>query len=90
MSFVDYLEKVRQEPEGKRRRLLMIWTVLGTALIVILWLANIFLLRPGADPTEIAQQKLKWAEWQSTAGEAGERIYLGWDLLKTGVSDLFK
>lgn len=46
MWLLGYLDKVRQRPEVERRRLLVIWTSLGTLLIAGGWLANLLFILP--------------------------------------------
>ena len=46
MWLLGYLDKVRQRPEIERRRLLVIWTSLGTLLIAGGWLANLLFILP--------------------------------------------
>lgn len=53
MWLLGYLDKVRQRPEADRRRLLVIWTSLGTLLIAGGWLVNLFFILPApkVDPS---------------------------------------
>ncbi|MEX0918600.1 MAG: hypothetical protein WDZ85_01365 [Candidatus Paceibacterota bacterium] len=89
MSLFDYLEKVRREPEAKRRRLLFIWTFAGTAVIVLLWLINSLVLMPRADDIDITRQREQFGQVKTTVKSAGERIYTGFDFIKDGVINLF-
>ncbi|MCE9628559.1 MAG: hypothetical protein K8Q91_01010 [Candidatus Vogelbacteria bacterium] len=46
MWLLGYLDKVRQRPEIERRRLLVVWTSLGTLLIVGGWIFNLLFILP--------------------------------------------
>ena len=46
MWLLGYLDRVRQRPELERRRLLVIWTSLGTLLIAGGWIANLLFILP--------------------------------------------
>ncbi len=41
-GLANYLDKVRARPEPERRRLLWIWTVSLTFIIVLVWLLNLY------------------------------------------------
>ena len=46
MWLLQYLDRVRQRPEVERRRLLVIWTSVGTLFIAGGWLINLFFILP--------------------------------------------
>ena len=81
-TLVNYLEKVRAKPETERRRILWISTTLITALIVAVWLFNLYLT--GA-----------WSFNTSAKSETDTAANTGWwqrqnqrfDSLRTGVSE---
>ncbi len=90
MSVFDYLEKVRQKSEPERRRLLVVWTFSLTVFIVGLWLINLYLFMPRADNDAVLAQKERFGEVRGQVNEAVYQIYTGYDLLKTGITGIFR
>ena len=89
MSFLDYLEQVRARPEPARKRLLFIWTILGTLIIVGLWLFNMWWLMPGADTTEILVQQESVTGIKASIKDSIDQFRLGLDLIIETIRGIF-
>lgn len=90
MSIIGYLEKVRSRPEPEKRRLVIIWAISGTLFIVLLWLANMFVLMPRASNEELIKQKEEFSEITGYIGETVDQIYYGFEVIKEEGQKLFK
>jgi hypothetical protein len=40
--FIDYLERMREQPKETRRRFVLVWSIIITGLIVLVWLSVLF------------------------------------------------
>lgn len=79
MSWVEYLDRLRQEPEEKRRRVLWMATGTITAVIVFCWLLSWGYW----SPIPAASQSGERQDWSTWLSEVKLKIITGWQTLKT-------
>lgn len=89
MSFIDYLEQVRKKPEAERKRILFVWTILGTLIIVGLWLFNMWWLMPSADTTQILAQQENVTGVKASIKDSVEQFKLGLNLIIETIRGIF-
>lgn len=83
MAFWDYIEKLRQEPEEKRRAILWWSTTLITLLIVLIWLLSWrWSLAPVDVPETSTSTVAIVSENNSWLGNIKLSIITGWQSLK--------
>lgn len=51
MSVFDYLDKLRQKSEAERRGVAIVWSLVVTLIIVIIWFINSFWILPEREVT---------------------------------------
>jgi len=70
---LSYLEELRRRPEHERRRVILVWTISITVLIVLLWLSTLK-SSISAELQEESYAKSPFGEIKKTIGGAWGKI----------------
>ncbi len=83
-TFLNKIDKLREEPEHKRERVRLVATIGITAVIAIIWFSTLSLRFAAPTETSIAQK----AEQESSVfGDAVARVGAGWAVVKGAFKD---
>ncbi len=80
-AVIAYVEKLRQEPEAKRRRFLWWSTSLITLIIALGWFATWRAGTPVELPAPVAEQASVAPDWRQGLADAKLKIITGWQTI---------